>query len=552
MYLLLHNFNYVVLSKEENMKNKLFFLMMLICMMLSTVYVYAQGDVSVLDNGKCGDSLYWELLSDGTLHIYGEGKMYDYLKYTIPSPWYKYRDEPYISEDGKTFLNSDGTSYMGTAGYYKENPNNYKIKEIKIDPGVTYLGDWAFYRVCVKELTIPEGVESTGHFCIRFSPTLEKVNLPDSLISLNDFAISRNYLLETINFGNKLEKAGYACFQNNKKLKKAIFPDTLVSIGEQMHEPYGNVNYTSLGFLDSCESLTEVKLGHIENIPQRTFLNTSIENVIIPSTVKNIGEYAFGGCEKLKTVVFDKGSLCNNIESQAFYKCTSLESITGGIRIEKIAPSAFTSAYNISEFEFSDTNLDFPKNLFYKQKIKTAIIGAGIKEIATGLFMSSSLENIYISRNLKKINSSAFYNCPLNNIYYYGTKEEWDKIEKVVGWNSKITGDGVIHYLGEIENLEVTNDIREAVNITDDKIKLFIDLYNNSTMSNKAFLNVASYNEKDQMLTVNKEELVVEAGDISNVELSIENDENFDYIKVFIWNEYMMPIEAALKIEISE
>ncbi len=286
---------------------------------------YAEN--TVLDSGKCGDTLYWELLSDGTLHIFGDGRMYDYVKYVEASPWYKYRNEPYISEDGTQILNSDGSVYLSSTNYYKDNPKGYKVEKIVIDEGVTYIGDWAFYRVCVEELTIPEGVTETGYFCIRYSPTLKTVNLPNSLKVLDDFAISRNYALTTINFGNSLEKIGTGGLKDNTSLESVILPKSCISINKQLSPAYtgAKIDYNATGLMENNISLKYVDFGSVSEIPQRTCLGNAIENVVIPNTVSNIGEYAFYSCTQLKSVRIPVS--LTKVEAHAFLNCNELTDV---------------------------------------------------------------------------------------------------------------------------------------------------------------------------------------------------------------------------------
>ena len=385
----------------------------------------------VLDSGACGENLTWALYDDGLLKISGTGRMYDYVKYTQPSPWYKYRNEPYISEDGKTILNSDGTKYLSATDYYNDNPNGYKIKNIVIDEGVTYIGDWAFYRVCVDELTIPEGVEETGIFCIRYSPTIKKINLPNSLKVLDDFAISRNYELETINFGTGLEKIGTAGLQSNTSLKSVSFPASLTQINTQLSPAYTNadINYNAVGLLEGCTSLKTVSLGSVNSIPQRTFLGTAIENVIIPNTVEYIGEYAFYKCGQLKTVSFEQNSQCSLIESYAFLQCPMLTSVTGGTAIETIEQNVFNGS-PLSEFDFSNSNKIFATNGFYGKDLKTITIGTGMNIIPTGCFQNcDQVETIYLSDAVTEIGSAAFHGCAsLKEVRYDGTLDDWNNI----------------------------------------------------------------------------------------------------------------------------
>ncbi len=460
---------------------------------------YAPPTPTILDKGKCGDNLYWQLNSNGELRIYGEGPMYDYVKYFEPSPWYKYRDEPYISEDGKTFLDANGDAYGSTEEYKAQNPNNWKIKNIVIEPGVTYLGDWAFYRNCVEQITVPETVIETGYFCFRYSPTLKVLNLPDSLVVLDDFAISRNYALKEINFGSGLEKIGRGGLSRNISLESVEFPDSLNSINEQLSPEYTMVemHYDTTGFLMDCLSLKSIYLGKIDSIPNRAFLNTALEEVYIPNTVERIEEFAFANCSSLKNVYFEEDSVCNSIDTYsfsgctslndfvvpssvtsignsafqncsslkrvtfekgskctfigklAFNKCTSLVSVTGGTSVETIAESAFVSCSNIEEYEFSDSNMNFADNLFYgAKKLKSAYIGNGCSVIPMQMFAHSGIKILTISKNVKEISDAAFFSCDsLTDIYYDGNLREWKKINKAPNWVSvSMQSKVVVHF----------------------------------------------------------------------------------------------------------
>ena len=441
---------------------------------------------TILEQGKCGDNLYWQLNSNGELRIYGEGPMYDYVKYFEPSPWYKYRNEPYISEDGKNVLDLNGDVYCSTEVYKAQNPNNWKIRNIVIEPGVTYLGDWAFYRNCVKEITVPETVTETGYFCFRYSPTLTILNLPESLIVLDDFAISRNYALKEINFGSKLEKIGVGGLSRNIGLESIELPDSLTSINEQLSPQYTMVemNYETTGLLMGCTSLKNVYLGNVDGIPNRTFLNTaiesiqipntvksieqfafyncsslkevtfeensnckfigmysfsgctSLENIVIPNSVERLGESAFQNCSYLKSVIFEEGSKCTLIDKLAFNNCSSLTSVSGGMAVERISESAFSSCTAIQEYEFSDSNVVFSENLFYgAKKLKSAYIGKRCSVIPKQMFAHSGIRTLTISKNVKEIGDAAVFSCKsLTDIYYEGTLNEWKEIKKATNW----------------------------------------------------------------------------------------------------------------------
>ena len=401
---------------------------------------YKPAEISgeVLDSGKCGDELYWELYSNGTLHIHGSGRMYDYIKMDPErqSPWYKYRAEPHISDDGTYFLNPDGTKYVSVDSYKKNNPNGWKIKNVRIDPGVTYIGNWAFYRICVEHLEIPEGVTETGYFAIRFSPTLKTVSLPDSLILLDDLGISRNQVLETIYFGNSLKTLGIAALNDNDMLKSVILPDSVTEINKRQHKTHDAHENQSdnVGFLESCDKLETAYLGNVKYIPQRTFLNcTALETIIIPKSVEYIEEYAFFSCEKLKTVVFEEGSSCKLIETKAFFNTLAIEYFYGCTSLETIEQNAFVHGglKSLKIFEFSDSNISFQNGMFAGSQLVTANIGSKMNKLSDYMFSNSKLNEIYISSNITEFGNRSLSECSqLKHIYFNGTKADWVKIQK--------------------------------------------------------------------------------------------------------------------------
>lgn len=420
-------------------------ILVVFCGVINPLNTVKAKEPDILDSGKCGESLNWELKEDGTLRIFGTGPMYDYNKYYQPSPWYKYRDEPYISEDGTKILDSNGDTYLSADGYFQNNPKGYKVKNIVIEDGITYIGDWAFYRVCVDEITVPEGVEATGMFCFRYSPTLKVLNLPDSLKILDDFAISRNYLLHTINLGNGLEKVGTAGFNRNTALKSLVLPESCTSVNVQMSPTYAGIDYSSVGLMENCNSLETVGFGSVDKIPQRTCLGADLKNVVIPNTVKSIDSYAFYDCKNLESVLFEDESVCTDIAGTAFAGCKSLKSVKGGTALETLG--SYNSINTLEEFDFSPANKTLTKSQFFQTSLRTVSVSENISTIPVSCFNSmQKLEKIYLPSTLESIQASSFNFCAnLKDIYFNGNLQMWQDIEKASGWSYQVNSDCVVH-----------------------------------------------------------------------------------------------------------
>ena len=99
---------------------------------------------SVVQQGSCGTNVTWTLNKDGVLTISGNGAMKNYT-YKSEMPWYRY---------------------------------NSQIKTVKIESGVTSIGDYAFYGMpAMKEIVIPDGVKTIGAYAFKNCTALESITI---------------------------------------------------------------------------------------------------------------------------------------------------------------------------------------------------------------------------------------------------------------------------------------------------------------------------------------------------------------------------------------
>ena len=346
-------------------------------------YIDLLDSSEILDSGKCGENLTWTLRSSGLLRISGTGRAYDYCKGILigktreeietycettghteygfqegkiyddehgqyVAPWYKYRSE------------IDFTNYTTEAAYNKENPNGWKYNRILIDHGITYIGDWMFYRVCgAKKLVIPEGVTRIGSWGIRYSPTLESVVLPNSLTEIEFRGLSRHEVLTSIAFGEKLTTLGDYGLADDAMVENIKLPETVTSIG---------INQFS-----GCKALEKVYLAHITSIPTRTFVSlTKLKDVVIPEEVTSIGEHAFYGCSSLTKINIPANVAI--IDKNAFSSCENLHDvyIDSQTIVDLIADK--TSCGNL---------ISNAKKVYLKDGITSSFFEAGWKYIKT-------------------------------------------------------------------------------------------------------------------------------------------------------------------------
>lgn len=122
-------------------------------------------------------------------------------------------------------------------------------------------------------------------------------------------------------------------FKGNTSLESVVIPETVTQIG---------------GFMfDGCTNLKSIKLpDNLEDMWQYAFTRTSIEEIEIPGTVSSIIPYTFFSSKKLKKVVINEGT--KKILGSAFKDCTGLTDVYLPSTIEHIHEDAFMGCGDIS------------------------------------------------------------------------------------------------------------------------------------------------------------------------------------------------------------
>lgn len=239
-----------------------------------------------------------------------------------------------------------------------------KLEEVVLPKSVTEIGEYAFSACTVLSKINLDNVEIIGEYAFTSSPKLVSVNI-ENVRTIGDAAFAQTSLKEVTSNGsnnlkyltkvgdyafqgtnlelfeaNQLEHIGIASFQNNTNLKEFTFSNKLKYIGSiaflgcdgleefyrydnQVKSNEGKINdyallnngllYTTLdsGYLQ----LTQVPGGKnvktlevIENTYRIDIYagnsNKNVEKIILPDSLKLIGNYAFYKYDNLKTVEF--------------------------------------------------------------------------------------------------------------------------------------------------------------------------------------------------------------------------------------------------------
>ncbi len=158
--------------------------------------------------------------------------------------------------------------------------------------------------------------------------------------------------------------------------------------------------------------------GNVTKIESQAFYNCStLATITLPESVTSIGYYAFGRCSNLASILIPER--VTKIGSGAFQECSSLSSITIPESVTSIGSSAFCACSKLAEFsgKFASGDgrcliIDGVLNTFASAGLTEYTIPEGVTSIGEDAFRScSSLASITIPEGVTEIGLSSFSSC---------------------------------------------------------------------------------------------------------------------------------------------
>ncbi len=343
------------------------------------------------------------------------------------------------------------------------------IKTVVIPNAVKIIGDDAFRSCGLESLTLGNSVTTIGMGAFDGS-NLSSVTIPSSVTAIHSYA-----------FGNGLD--------DNHKIKplSVVFNaencNTVINKWRDREGPDTTTVHIGSVFTSEVSSLT---IGDkVKKIPYYLFAGCDFKEVVIPYSVKEIGDsaflnceqleyaeiknpmtrigkHAFGGCALLKTANIPETA--TEIEDGTYYGCKALEDVTIPKTVKTIGRVAFFGCSNLSHVAMGDSVETVGDKAFGDCKLlESFALGEHAKAIGAEAFAGcTAMKNIAVfaavppecgSDAFKGIDLTACtLSVPAAYIELYKAAPQWKEFFSISGIDD-IAGDkNATHY--DVYNLQ--------------------------------------------------------------------------------------------------
>ena len=285
------------------------------------------------------------------------------------------------------------------------------------------IGDWVFFRTRVKELYIPDTVRELGEGCCYHVESLEHVILGMS---------------------SKLERIGGLCFAKTS-IHSFAMPRTLARIGSGAFSCITLTmadNWDINGSFVTCSGLLLNK-----DLSFCLAYFGSVCEIVIPDTVKEIGDYCCYCRSDLERVTFGARSQVQRIGSEAFFAtkiqeinipdsmhelcdkcfmyCRDLTSVTFGERseLERIGSEAFCHT-QLGKINIPDSVRQLSDRCFLNSSLASVGFTAAsrLESLGMEVFARTHLEELDIPKSVREMHYRSFTRCTsLRRVTFVGS-----------------------------------------------------------------------------------------------------------------------------------
>lgn len=380
-----------------------------------SAYAPTVAEAKTLTTGRCGSRVTYSFDSGtGTLTISGKGSMADYDPNDGKSPFSGH-------EEIRSVKIEDGVTSVGQWAFY----DCFGLQSAELGKDVKTISNWAFYGcVGLADLTMqPDSVTKIGDGAFMHCKAMKQIEVPDSLAyigyqSFDDtgyYQTESNWKANVLYIGNCLYSGAYNYVYTDARHQSTTKPygggSGGASITKAQRLASGDytiregTTFLAVGaFMGSA--LRSVTIPEtITEISHKTFASSGLESIVIPESVRAIDSQAFYYCTKLKAVTIPRSVM--EIGDQAFLGCRALESITIPKGVASIGDQAFERTA-LKSITLPKTVKMIGNQAFYGcGSLKKVTLKNGLRGIGEKAFARTSIDKITVPKSVTVIGRHA-------------------------------------------------------------------------------------------------------------------------------------------------
>ncbi len=257
------------------------------------------------------------------------------------------------------------------------------VKSFDLSENITKLGAYSFYKCeALKSISLSK-ITQIDEYALAETGIL-MVELPEAITEISEGVFKGCKSLTKVKHGGELTKIGKSAFEKCEGLKSIAIPSTVVEIGAnalagtavtQIEIP-SSVNILGKGVLSGCsyietivapvtlyssfgemfsdaanasgsivpKTVKSVTINSTQNIPSNFFEEcVSIEEIIVGEGIQRVGSYAFSNCSQLKYLSLP--STLTSFSTSSTNECIRLYEITNKSSSVSISAGSYVAPY---------------------------------------------------------------------------------------------------------------------------------------------------------------------------------------------------------------
>lgn len=273
------------------------------------------------------------------------------------------------------------------------------------------------------EFTVPDGMTYLWSSTFEGCTALERVTLPDGLTAIGTSAFANCRNLVDVNIPETVKTIKSFAFFSCESLGDVWLPNGLKTIEQKAFK--------------NCLALEEIDLPDITSLGKAAFFNTGLGEVFVPGTAGKVDDYCFQKCASLRKVTLEDGIVATGASCWA--NDEALEEVVFPTSLEDLGGYAFyrcAKLKTLGNFAGLDALEAIGEKVFkFCASLKTLTLPGGIRAVPREMCSScTALETVECMTTLESTGLGAFGKCPaLKSISGIG-EEDLKIIKRGYAW----------------------------------------------------------------------------------------------------------------------